>query len=51
MKKSKYSEEQVISILREAEGETPVKTVCARHNISEATFYKWRAIKGVSPGN
>lgn len=46
MKKSKYSEEQVIGILREAEGETPIKTVCARHNISDATFYKWRARYG-----
>ena len=42
MKKSKFSEEQVIGILREAEGETPVKAVCAKHNISEATLYKWR---------
>ena len=41
MKKSKFSEEQVIGVLREAEGETPVKAVCAKCNISEiseATF-------------
>ena len=43
MRKSQYSEEQIIGILREAEGETPVKAVCAKHNLSEATFYKWRA--------
>jgi putative transposase len=42
MRKSKFKEEQVIGILREAEGQTPVKAVCARHNISEATFYQWR---------
>lgn len=42
----KFSEEQIIGILREAEGETPVKAVCARHNISEPTFYKWRSKYG-----
>ena len=46
MRKSQYNEEQVIGILREAEGETPVKAVCAKHNISEATFYKWRSKYG-----
>lgn len=46
MKKSKFSEEQIIEILREAEGDTPVKSVCARHNVSDATFYKWRAKYG-----
>jgi len=42
MKRSRYSEEQVIGILREGESGTPVKTVCAKHNISEATYYAWK---------
>jgi putative transposase len=46
MKKSKFSEEQIIGILREGDGETPVQAVCARHNVSAATFYKWRAKYG-----
>jgi putative transposase len=46
MKKSQFNEEQIIGILREAGGDTPVKAVCARHNLSEATFYRWRAKYG-----
>jgi putative transposase len=46
MRKSKFSEEQILGILREAKGETPVKAVCAKHNLSEASFYKWRSKYG-----
>ena len=44
--KKRYSEEQIIGILREAGGDTPVKAVCAKPNLSEATFYKWRSKYG-----
>jgi len=46
MKSGRFSEEQIIGILREAEGDTPINAVCARHNVSEATFYKWRSKYG-----
>ena len=42
MKRSRFSEEQIISVLKEGEGE-PVKVVCARHNISQATYFKWKS--------
>ncbi|MDF1862764.1 MAG: transposase [Verrucomicrobiales bacterium] len=42
MKRSRFSEEQIISILREADGESTVKAVCTKHNISDATFYNWK---------
>ena len=42
MKRSRFSEEQIIGILREAEAGGKVKAVCARHNLSEATYYTWK---------
>lgn len=42
MKKSRFSEGQVIGILREGEAGGTVKSVCAKHNISEATYYGWK---------
>lgn len=43
MRKSRFSEEQIIAILREQEGGQATKDVCRRHGISEATFYKWKS--------
>jgi putative transposase len=46
MKKSRYSDSQIISILKQAEGGTPVPDLCREHGMSSATFYKWRAKYG-----
>ena len=46
MKKSRFTDLQVISILRQAEGGMAVPELCREHMISSATFYKWRATYG-----
>ena len=43
MRKSKFTDSQIMAILKQAEGGTPVPALCREHNISSATFYKWRA--------
>ena len=43
MRRSRFSEEQVIAILKEQEGGVATADVCRRHGISAATFYKWKA--------
>ena len=46
MKGSRFSEEQIIAILREQEAGAATADVCRKHAISSATFYKWKAKYG-----
>ena len=46
MKKSKYSDSQILAILNQSEAGTPVPELCREHGMSSATFYKWRAKYG-----
>ena len=42
MKRSRFSEEQIIAVLKEQEAGMATAEVCRRHGISSATFYKWK---------
>ena len=46
MKQSRYSDSQIMSILKQAESGIPVPALCREHGMSSATFYKWRAKYG-----
>lgn len=46
MKRARFSEEQIIGILKEAEAGAKVTELCRRHGISDATFYTWRSKYG-----
>ena len=43
MKKSRYSDNQILTILKQNEGGAKVADLCREHGMSEPTFYKWRA--------
>ena len=46
MTTSRYTESQIIAILRQTEGGVPVAELCREHGMSDASFYKWRAKYG-----
>ena len=46
MKMTRYTEPQILAILRQAEGGVPVAELCREHGMSNASFYKWRARYG-----
>jgi putative transposase len=43
MRKSKYSEEQIIGFIKQVEAGMALKELCRKHGFSDASFYKWRA--------
>ncbi len=46
MKRSRYSDSQIMAILKQAESGVPVPELCREHGMSNASFYKWRAKYG-----
>lgn len=54
MKKSRFTEEQITVVLKQVERGVPLEEICWKYDISEQTFYRWKAkyasLSGVPPG-
>ena len=46
MKRTRFTETQIVSVLKEADSGVPVKDLCRQHGISDATYYDWKSKYG-----